>query len=52
MQVVYFVSRVGIILNRDTRTQSFYQVHQRKITCMAVDRPKRRVATGETGKYP
>jgi len=50
--LVYHSAAVGIVFNKDSRTQKFYFDHIDDITAMAIHPNKRLVATGEIGPYP
>ena len=51
-RVVYVAGTMGIVLNRETKKQSFYRVHDDAITCFASDNTGTVVATGQLGVAP
>jgi len=49
---VYHSAAVGIVFNKESRTQKFYLDHIDDITALAIHPNKRIIATGEIGPYP
>jgi WD40 repeat protein/Ca2+-binding EF-hand superfamily protein len=50
--IVYHSAAVGIVMNKEERTQKFFFDHIDDITSLAIHPNKRLVATGEIGPYP
>ena len=51
-QVLFFVSRIGVVYDVSKRQQSFYEGHKLWIGAMAVHPFSSIVATGEVNIYP
>jgi len=49
---VYHSAAVGIVFNKESRTQKFYFDHIDDITALAIHPNKKIIATGEIGPYP
>ncbi|ETW00430.1 hypothetical protein, variant [Aphanomyces invadans] len=47
--IVYFVSRHGIVYNSDRHEQRYYQGHRNEIRCLAMSPTGDKVATGDAG---
>jgi len=50
--IVYHSAAVGIVFNKDNRTQKFFFDHIDDITALAIHPNKKIIATGEIGPYP
>jgi WD40 repeat protein len=50
--IVYHSAAVGIVFNRESRTQKFFFDHIDDITSFAIHPNKKIIATGEVGPYP
>lgn len=50
-ELVYFVSKYGVVCNLKGSDQKFYKGHRYNITAMALSKSKRIVATGDTSPY-
>lgn len=50
--LVYHSAAVGIVFNKESRTQKFYFDHIDDITALTIHPNKRIIATGEIGPYP
>ena len=51
-EIVYHTAALGIVYNKDTHTQRFYNEHFDDITALAIHPERNIVATGEIGPYP
>lgn len=50
--ILYFHSRIAIIYEPNTKIQTFYQGHRKRISCFAIDSYNCVIATGEATIFP